>query len=71
MLLQTESGKKFRDSSTVEHLAVNQRVVGSNPTRGAERQEQDKMLLPFFVSVCLLDSYISSTQNSCCGTENK
>ncbi len=39
----------FRDSSTVEHLAVNQRVVGSNPTRGAERQEQSKKLLLFFV----------------------
>ena len=25
----------FRDSSMVEHSAVNRRVVGSNPTRGA------------------------------------
>src|SRR3989344_6868036 len=27
----------FPDSSTVEHLAVNERVVGSNPTRGASK----------------------------------
>ena len=31
MFLQT----KFRDSSMVEHAAVNRRVVGSSPTRGA------------------------------------
>ena len=27
--------ESFLDSSTVEHPAVNRRVVGSNPTRGA------------------------------------
>jgi hypothetical protein len=26
---------KFRDSSMAEHSAVNRRVVGSSPTRGA------------------------------------
>ena len=29
---------RFRDSSMVEHSAVNRRVVGSNPTRGATRE---------------------------------
>jgi hypothetical protein len=28
----------FRDSSMVEHAAVNRRVVGSSPTRGAQRK---------------------------------
>ncbi len=38
----------LRDSSMVEHSAVNRRVVGSNPTRGAEkRQKYLKALLPF------------------------
>lgn len=40
--------RKFRDSSTVEHAAVNRRVVGSNPTRGAKkRQKYRQVLLPF------------------------
>ena len=29
----------FLDSSAVEHSAVNRRVVGSNPTRGVDRQK--------------------------------
>ena len=32
---RSSPGYIFRDSSTVEHPAVNRRVVGSNPTRGA------------------------------------
>jgi hypothetical protein len=30
---------KFRDSSMVEHAAVNRRVVGSSPTRGATKHK--------------------------------
>jgi hypothetical protein len=30
---------KFRDSSMVEHAAVNRRVVGSSPTRGATQHK--------------------------------
>lgn len=32
----------FRDSSTVEQLAVNELVPGSNPGRGAERKHTRK-----------------------------
>jgi putative endonuclease len=35
--LSATTGVTFRDSSMVEHSAVNRRVVGSNPTRGARR----------------------------------
>ena len=31
--------KIFLDSSAVEHPAVNRRVVGSNPTRGAKKKD--------------------------------
>gem|GEM_PF-4937093 len=31
----------FLDSSTVEHPAVNRRVAGSNPARGAKKKRQD------------------------------
>ena len=35
--------KIFRDSSMVEHAAVNRRVVGSSPTRGAELHEESNL----------------------------
>ena len=33
----TEQSVTFIDSSMVEHSAVNRRVVGSSPTRGAQK----------------------------------
>ena len=36
------------DSSVVEHSAVNRRVVGSNPTRGAERKPANLIVCRFF-----------------------
>ena len=40
-----DRGVTFRDSSMVEHSAVNRRVVGSNPTRGAKISEERIRLL--------------------------
>ena len=39
--------KVFLDSSAVEHSAVNRRVVGSNPTRGAKKPVK-RLLYRFF-----------------------
>ena len=41
----------FRDSSMVEHAAVNRRVVGSSPTRGAVRLTPPAMVGFFFGGV--------------------
>jgi hypothetical protein len=38
------SQKRFRDSSMVEHAAVNRRVVGSSPTRGAKGPKNSKIV---------------------------
>ena len=35
----------FLDSSVVEHSAVNRRVVGSNPTRGAKSFKRGSFLM--------------------------
>lgn len=37
--LRKENRNKFRDSSMVEHSAVNRRVAGSSPARGANGPE--------------------------------
>lgn len=37
----------FPDSSVVEQLAVNQLVVGSNPTQGAKKKQTNRSRLVF------------------------
>ena len=38
----------FLDSSAAEHPAVNRRVVGSNPTRGASKKTYTNWYMSFF-----------------------
>ena len=46
-----ESAPIFLGSSTAEHPAVNRRVVGSNPTRGAIKLlDEPRKRFVFFVS---------------------
>ena len=37
--LRKKNRNKFRDSSMVEHSAVNRRVAGSSPARGANKPQ--------------------------------
>ena len=41
----------FRDSSTVEQAAVNRKVPGSNPGRGATEVERETLYLFLFMIV--------------------
>ena len=47
----------FLDSSAVEHSAVNRRVVGSNPTRGAKKS-------PVNISVCRIFLFKKNMKSS-------
>ena len=40
----------FLDSSAAEHPAVNRRVVGSNPTRGARKKRYTILCISFFIT---------------------
>ena len=50
---EDRSAPTLLDSSTAEHPAVNRRVVGSNPTRGARHFRRPTILKGL---VCLLSS---------------
>jgi hypothetical protein len=54
---------KFRDSSMVEHAAVNRRVVGSSPTRGAKGTRCANHLVFFYVFPGPLQYVISPNLN--------
>ena len=42
-IVKRENIMKFRDSSMVEHSAVNRRVASSSLARGAKRDENSKL----------------------------